>query len=309
MPLSIVEEDGRIVVSSPYHPNFPARARALGGDWDAGHRVWVFDTSEVERVKSLLREVYGSDGGEPTGSDGADGAGHNSVGFAEAPVALPHYYGHRQRLRERMMAAGPDSLPDYELLEMLLFAAYRRGDVKPLAKSLLAQFGCFGEVVSAEPEALAAAGLNFPGITALKSVREAALRLMRVELQDRPVLNSWDKLIDYCSAQVVHNKIEEFHILFLDRKNVLIKHERQQRGTVDHTPVYPREVVKRALELNASALILVHNHPSGDPTPSKADIAVTQDIKKAAAALGVVVHDHVIIAGNHHTSLRDLGLL
>ena len=306
MPLSIVELDGRIIVSSPYHPNFPARARTLGGEWDAVRRVWVFDAGESERVNSLLREIYGEDG---SGAPAAAGGAHNNTGFAEAAVALPHYYGHRQRLRERMMAAGSETLPDYELLEMLLFAAYRRGDVKPLAKSLLAQFGGFGEVMSAEPDALAAAGLNFPGISALKSVREAALRLMRVELQDQPVLNSWDKLIDYCSAQVMHNKIEEFHILFLDRKNVLIKHERQQRGTVDHTPVYPREVVKRALELNASALILVHNHPSGDPTPSKADIAVTQDIKKAAAPLGVVLHDHVIIGRGIHVSLRDLGLI
>jgi DNA repair protein RadC len=309
MPLSIVEQDGRIVVNSPYHPNFPARARALGGNWDALRRLWVFEAGAVEQVKSLLHEVYGTDGSDPAASASRSGAGHNSAGFAEAAAALPHYYGHRQRLRERMMAAGPDSLPDYELIEMLLFAAYRRGDVKPLAKSLLGQFGGFGGLMSAEPEALAAAGLNFPGITALKSVREAALRLMRVELQDRPVLNSWDKLIDYCSAQVVHNKIEEFHILFLDRKNILIKHECQQRGTIDHTPVYPREVVKRALELNASALILVHNHPSGDPTPSKADIAVTQEIKKAGIAVGVAVHDHVIIGANHHTSLRDLGLL
>jgi DNA repair protein RadC len=305
MPVSIVERDGRIIVSSPYHPNFPARARTLGGNWDAVRRVWVFDTSERDRVASLCREIYGASG---TGASDGPISKHNRAGFAEA-AALPHYYGHRQRLRERMMAAGPESLPDYELLEMLLFAAYRRGDVKPLAKSLLAQFGGFGEVMSAEPEALTAAGLNLPGITALKSVREAALRLMRVELQDQPVLNSWDKLIDYCAAQVVHNKIEEFHILFLDRKNVLIRHERQQRGTVDHTPVYPREVVKRALELNASALILVHNHPSGDPTPSKADIAVTQEIKQAAGPLGVVLHDHVIIGRNRHISLRDLGLI
>lgn len=210
MPVSIVERDGRIIVSSPYHPNFPARARTLGGAWDAARRVWIFDASERDRVTSLCREVYGGNGTEPFA---APAAGHNRVGFAEA-AALPHYYGHRQRLRERMMAAGPESLPDYELLEILLFAAYRRGDVKPLAKSLLAQFGGFGEVMSAEPEALTAAGLNLPGITALKSVREAALRLMRVELQDQPVLNSWDKLIDYCAAQVVHNKIEEFHILF-----------------------------------------------------------------------------------------------
>ena len=227
--------------------------------------------------------------------------------FAEALTGVPHYYGHRRRLRERMIAAGAESLPDYELLEMLLFAANPQGDVKPTAKALLAHFGGFGQVMSAEPGALSEAGLGLAGIAAIKSVREAALRLMRLELQERPIVGSWDKLIDYCTAQVVHNTVEEFHILFLDRKNVLIKHERQQRGTVDHTPVYPREVVKRALDLGASALILVHNHPSGDPTPSKADIAVTQDIKKAAAPLGVVLHDHIIIGRNGHTSLRDLG--
>jgi DNA repair protein RadC len=310
MPLSIVEQDGRIAVSTPYHPNFPAKARSLGGIWDAARRVWVFDAGDHERVRSLCREIYGTDGRE-NGKDGtaafpnAVGPGRNE--FAEGVSAVPHYYGHRRRLRERMIAAGAESLPDYELLEMLLFAANPQGDVKPTAKSLLAQFGGFGEVLSADPDALSEAGLGLAGIAAIKSVREAALRLMRLELQERPVVNSWDKLIDYCNAQVAHNKVEEFHILFLDRKNMLIKHERQQRGTVDHTPVYPREVVKRALDLGAAALILVHNHPSGDPTPSKADIAVTQDIKKAAAPLGVVLHDHVIIGRNGHTSLRELG--
>jgi DNA repair protein RadC len=302
MPVSIVEQDGRIVVGTPYHPNFPARARLLGGDWDVLRHVWIFDAREDDRVRSLCREIYGTDGVVPI-PDG-DGPGRNE--FSEGP-ALPHYFGHRQRLRERMIANGTESLPDYELLEVILFAARARGDVKPVAKAVLAHFGGFAEMMSAEPEALAAAGLNLAGIAAIKAAREASLRLMRAELQQRPVVNSWDKLIDYCSAQVAHGKIEEFHILFLDRKNVLIKDERQQRGTVDHTPVYPREVVKRALELGASALILVHNHPSGDPTPSKADIAVTQDIKKAAAPLGVVLHDHVIIGRNRHTSLRELG--
>ena len=227
--------------------------------------------------------------------------------LAEGSDDTPHYYGHRERLRQRLIAAGPDNLPDYELIEVILFASNSRADVKPLAKDLLEQFGGFAELLSADPDALAGAGLGLAGIAALKSVREAALRLMRSELHERPVVNSWDKLIDYCNAQVAHNKVEEFHILFLDRKNVLIKHERQQRGTIDHTPVYPREVVKRALDLGASALILLHNHPSGDPTPSKADIAVTQDIKKAAAALGVVLHDHLIIGRNGHISLRELG--
>ena len=234
---------------------------------------------------------------------------HGRNEFAEAVTAVPHYYGHRRRLRERMIAAGAESLPDYELLELLLFAANPQGDVKPAAKSLLAHFGGFGKVMSAGPDALSEAGLGLAGIAAIKSVREAALRLMRLELQERPVVNSWDKLIDYCTAEVAHNQVEEFHILFLDRKNVLIKHERQQRGTIDHTPVYPREVVKRALDLGASAMILVHNHPSGDPTPSQADIAVTRDIVKAAQPLGAAVHDHLIIGRGRHVSLRDLGLI
>ena len=229
--------------------------------------------------------------------------------LAEASDDTPHYYGHRERLRQRLVTAGADNLPDYELVEVILFASNPRADVKPLAKDLLDHFGGIAALLSADPEALASAGLGLAGIAALKAAREAALRLMRSELQERPVVGSWDKLVDYCTAHIAHGKVEEFHILFLDRKNVLIKHEQQQRGTIDHTPVYPREVVKRALELQASALILVHNHPSGDPTPSKADIAVTKDIVKAAQPLGVTVHDHLIIGRGRHTSLRDLGLI
>ena len=229
--------------------------------------------------------------------------------LAEGSGDTPHYYGHRERLRQRLVTAGAENLPDYELLEVILFVSNPRADVKPLAKALLERFGGFAELLNAEVEALAAAGLGLAGIAALKSAREAALRLMRSELRERPVINSWDKLVDYCTAQIAHGKVEEFHILFLDRKNVLITHERQQRGTIDHTPVYTREVLKRALELGASALILVHNHPSGDPTPSKADIAVTKDIVKAAQSLGVTVHDHLIIGRGRHASLRDLGLL
>ena len=229
--------------------------------------------------------------------------------LGEAGDDTPHYYGHRERLRQRLIDAGAENLPDYELLEVMLFITNLRGDVKPLAKELLEQFGGFAALMSADPDALSEAGLGLAGIAAIKSVREAALRLMKAELQDRPLLGSWDRLIDYCTAHIAHNQVEEFHILFLDRKNVLIKHERQQKGTVDHTPVYPREVVKRALELAASALILVHNHPSGDPTPSKADIAVTKDIVNAAQPLGVTVHDHLIIGRGRHTSLRDLGLI
>jgi DNA repair protein RadC len=307
MPLSIVEEDGRIVVRSPFHPNFPARARALGGAWDAARRLWFFDPADHERVKTLCREIYGSDGSTPLPYPSPRGNNHNQL--AEGVTAQPHYYGHRERLRQRLVDAGAESLPDYELLEVILFASNPRGDVKPVAKALLDRFGGLAQVLSADFDGLAEAGLGLAGIAALKAVREASLRLMRSELQERPVVGSWDKLIDYCSANIAHNKVEEFHILFLDRKNVLIRHERQQRGTVDHTPVYTREVIKRALELGASALILVHNHPSGDPTPSKADIAVTQDIKKAAAPLGVLLHDHLIIGHNRHVSLRDLGLI
>jgi DNA repair protein RadC len=231
-------------------------------------------------------------------------------GLGEAEGGAPHFHGHRQRLRERLLAGGGETLPDYELLEVLLFAANPRQDMKPLAKALIAQFGGFAEVLSADPAALLAVkGLGVPGVAMLKSVREAALRLARAELRERPVIGSWDRLIAYCNAQIAYGQIEEFHLLFLDRRNALIRHERQQRGTVDHTPVYIREVVKRALELGASALILVHNHPSGDPTPSQADIAVTRDIIKAAAPLGVAVHDHVIIGRGRHASLRDLGLL
>ncbi len=229
--------------------------------------------------------------------------------LAEGEEARPHYLGHRQRLRERLIAGGAENLPDYELLEVLLFAHNPRGDVKPLSKALIEQFGGLPEVLSADSEALADAGLGAAAIAAIKSVREAALRLMRAELRQREVLGSWDKLIEYCNAEIAWGQVEEFHLLFLDRKNVLIKHERQQKGTVDHTPVYPREVIKRALSLNASALILVHNHPSGDATPSKADIAVTREIARAAAAVNITLHDHVIIGRGGHTSLKDLGLL
>ena len=304
MPLSIVAQDGRIAVSSPYHPDFPARARMLGGEWDPGRRVWLFDEADSDRVRTLCREIYGTDGSEPFPM-AADG---NQRQFSDAP-AQPHYLGHRQRLRERMIAAGPESLPDYELLEVILFAAQQRGDVKPVAKALIARFGSFAAVMAANPAALAEAGLNLAGVTAIKAARAASLRLMHAELQERPVVGSWDKLIAYCSAHIAHEDVEEFHILFLDRKNVLIKHERQQRGTVDHTPVYPREVVKRALDLRATALILVHNHPSGDPTPSTADINITKEIKNAAGGLGVMLHDHIIIARDRHISFRDLKLI
>jgi DNA repair protein RadC len=236
--------------------------------------------------------------------------GKHPSSLGEADGETPHFHGHRQRLRRRLLDAGAETLPDYELLEVLLFANDPRRDMKPLAKALLDRFGDLAGVLSADAAALAAiAGMHPAGVAALKAVREAALRLKWADVHERDVIGSWDRLIDYCSAHIAHSKVEEFHLLFLDRKNALLRHERQQRGTVDHTPVYVREVVKRALALEASALILVHNHPSGDPTPSKADIAVTRDIAKAAAPLGVTLHDHVIIGRGRYTSLKALGLV
>jgi DNA repair protein RadC len=215
----------------------------------------------------------------------------------------------RQRLRQCLITAGAENLPDYELLQVMLFTSNPHCDVESLVGELLDRFGSLAEVMSADTDALAAAGLSLPAIAGVKFVREVALRFMRAELRERPVVGSWDKLVEYCNAQLACSKIEEFHVLFLDRKNALIKDEMQQRGTIDHTPVYPREVIKRALELGASALILVHNHPSGDPSPSEADIIVTKNIINAAAPLGIIVHDHLIIGRGGHISLRDRGLI
>jgi DNA repair protein RadC len=222
----------------------------------------------------------------------------------------PHYLGHRDRLRKRLFEGGPAALQDYEILEVLLFATTLRGDTKPLAKSLIERFGSLGAVMSAPVDALRQTkGIGDAGAAQIAVVREAALRLLRAEAKEQPVLGSWQKLVEYCQARLQFEAIENFHVLFLDRKNKLIKDERQQHGTVDHTPLYPREVVKRALELGASAIILVHNHPSGDPTPSRADIEVTKEVAQAAALLGVTLHDHLIIGRGKHTSLRGLGVI
>ena len=232
-----------------------------------------------------------------------------SKGFGEAPIK-PHYIGHRERLRERFREAGPEALPDYELLEMVLFRAISRGDTKPLAKSLIAKFGSFAEVISATPERLKeVAGVGEAIVTELKLVRAAALRLMKGGIINRPLLSSWSAILEYCRASMAFENKEQFRILFLDKKNQLIADEVQQEGTVDHTPVYTREVMKRSLELSASAIILAHNHPSGDPTPSFADIDMTQKIIDAGMKLGITVHDHVIIGRNGHTSFRSLKLI
>lgn len=239
-------------------------------------------------------------------------------GGDEAPVApvpggtaLPSYLrDHRARLRQRFREGGADALPDYELLELLLFRAIPRRDVKPLARALLDAFGDFNGTVSA-PEARLreVTGVGESVITELKLVEAAAHRLARARVLQRPVVSSWDALLSYCQTAMAHAETEQFRILFLNRKNVLIADEAQARGTVDHVPVYPREVVKRALDLNASALILVHNHPSGDPTPSAADIDMTEQIRRAADALGITLHDHLVIGRSRELSFRAEGLL
>ncbi len=222
----------------------------------------------------------------------------------------PHYLGHRDRLRARFSEFGGDGLPDYELLELVLFRSIPRRDVKPLAKALVRQFGSFAEVLAAAPSRL----MEVPGMTAiivtdLKVVEEAARRLTRGEVTKRQVLSSWASVIDYCRTAMAFMDREQFRLLFLDKRNALIADEVQQSGTVDHTPVYPREVVKRALELSASALILVHNHPSGDPTPSSADVKMTREIMAAAQPLGITVHDHIIVGREGHASLKGLKLI
>lgn len=218
--------------------------------------------------------------------------------------------GHRQRLRSRFMAAGGDTFPDYEILEMVLFGAIPRGDVKPLAKRLLKRFGSFADVIAASPETLSEVdGMGEASVAALKIIEAAAQRLGRETVMDKPVLSNWDRLIDYCRMQLGRAEREHFRVLFLNRKNVLIADEEQQRGTIDHTPVYPREVVKRALQLGASAIIMLHNHPSGDPEPSRGDIDMTREIRETAARLGIQLHDHVIVSRSGHRSFKAMGLL
>jgi DNA repair protein RadC len=229
-------------------------------------------------------------------------------GLGEAPV--PHYLGHRERLRERFLDGGPDAVTEYELLELVLFRAIPRRDVKPLAKALIAKFGSFGEVVSASRQRLREVdGLGDAAIAEIKIVQAAAGRLARGQAKKRTVLSSWSAVLDYCRTTMAFADKEQFSIIFLDKRNQIIADETQQTGTVDHTPVYPREVVKRALELSATALILVHNHPSGDPTPSRADIQMTQSIIEIAKPLGISVHDHIIVGKEGHASLKGLKLI
>jgi DNA repair protein RadC len=222
----------------------------------------------------------------------------------------PHYHGHRMRLRERFLGGRPDALSDYELLEMVLFTAQPRRDMKPLAKSLLKKFGSFAEAVHA-PETLLREvdGMGEASINQLRLIAAAASRIAKGQLQQRTLLSSWNDVISYCRTSMAFADKEQFRLLFLDKRNQLIADEVQQIGTVDHTPVYPREVIKRALELSATAIILVHNHPSGDPTPSQADIQMTRAIIDIAAPLGISVHDHIIVGRGGHASLKGLKLI
>ncbi len=219
--------------------------------------------------------------------------------------------GHRQRVRERFLKLGGDAFEDYELLELALQLVVPRRDTKKLAKTLLKEFGSFSGVFSASPERLGKIdGLGDTSVAHIKVIQSVAVRFGRDRIRlEKPLLSSWSELIDYCRAQMAYESIEQFRILFLDKKNRLIADEVQQTGTVDHTPVYPREVIKRALEHSATALILVHNHPSGDPAPSSADVRMTREITDIAKPLGITLHDHIIIGKSGHASLRGLKLL
>jgi DNA repair protein RadC len=237
-------------------------------------------------------------------------AGQSEGPTPQESLNRPHYWGHRERLRQRFLSGGHESMPEYELLELVLFNAIPRIDVKPLAKQLLAAFGDFNGVIAASEHRL----LSLPGTTPkvylqLRILEAVAHRMALARVIQRSVISSWDQLMAYCKTVMAYRETEQFRILFVDQKNVLIADEAQAKGTVNHVPVYPREVAKRALELNATAIILVHNHPSGDPTPSQADIDMTGQIELACEAIGVVVHDHIIIGKESDTSFRTLGLL
>jgi DNA repair protein RadC len=241
-----------------------------------------------------------------------------SKGFSEASTLPlfggegppPGYLGHRHRMREKIARSGPDALLDHEMLEMLLFLALPRRDTKPIARALLDRFGDFAATIAAPmAELQEVEGMGEAAAAALKLVQGAALRLSVAQIKSTDLLNSWDRLMAYLTAAMAREPIEQFRVLFLDSKNRLIADEPQARGTVNHTPVYPREVVKRALQLHATALIVAHNHPSGDPTPSRADIEMTAEMKQAAAALGILLHDHVIIGRGSCLSFRQQGLL
>ncbi|PTM95166.1 RadC family protein [Mycoplana dimorpha] len=242
----------------------------------------------------------------------AEQAGGTAIGKRPAPGSRDeaHYHGHRERLRSRYREQGEAALADYEILELLLFRLIPRRDTKPIAKALLNRFGTLAGVFGASPALLQEVdGIGEAVALDLKLVATVSQRMLKSELRNKQVLGSWSAVINYCHAAMAHEDREQFRLLFLDKRNVLIADEVQGRGTVDHTPVYPREVVRRALELSATAIILVHNHPSGDPTPSRADIEMTKTIIDTARPLGITVHDHIIIGRDGHASLKGLRLI
>lgn len=299
-----------------------------GGRWSKNRCAWVFsDQISIERLGAALTD---------------DGAASTRPGFAEAhqpfqqlgevqstrpapgtlPVSGQHFHGHRQRLRARFLESGAEGMPDYELLELLLFFSIRYIDVKPLAKHLLQEFGSLGGVLAAEPARLEHVMVEADPahqdriekdrhftITHIKAIQRLLQRVLAEDVQERSVIASWQALLDYLKLALGHEPIEQFRVLFLDKKNILIKDEVQQRGTVDHTPLYPREIAKRALELGASAIIMVHNHPSGDPTPSRADIEMTKQVQTALNAIRISLHDHLIMGQTKHLSFKSEGLI
>jgi DNA repair protein RadC len=315
--LTLAEAPG---TPDPYHvagDTFRHREhlKRAGGVWSRFDQAWRFATiTHLETLLALLdgRPVAPGLAEAPTTYEP-----QNGKGAAGGKWGDKHYHGHRERLRNRFMESGPDALADYELIELLLFFSVWRRDTKPLAKQLLERFGGIGGLLAAEAERyrdvkeLTSGGeedLKFTAVL-LKAVQAVMQRALKEQITDRPVIGSWASLIDYLQLVMTHEPAEHFRILFLDRKNILIKDEVQSRGTVDHTPLYPREVVKRALELAASAIIMVHNHPSGDPTPSKPDIEMTRQVVAGLAAVSITVHDHVIVGKNRHTSFKSVGLI
>jgi DNA repair protein RadC len=368
--LELRESDGEfgteLLVSGNTWPN-KELLRGHGGRWSRRRQGWVFPS--IEPLQKLATALPASGHAPANGGSGG--------GLADAPTAYSaerprprwrrreHYHGHRERLRSRFLEAGPQSLPDYELLELLLFFSIEVKDTKPLAKELLARFGGLGGALGADAGRLAEfhdlrAGsedfLMYQGFARTEQyqrdrelppeqrsepgrhwlayeeseegrlqadlywrrrrtevlfrlVRELMARVLREEIQERPVIGSWTALLDYLRVALAHEPIEQFRVLFLDRKNVLIRDEMQRRGTVDHTPLYPREIARRALELRASAIIMVHNHPSGDPAPSQADIEMTRQVAQALDAVGITLHDHVIVGKSRHTSFKSQRLI
>lgn len=292
-------------------------ADARGDQSDAGGRTMDRDAENFGFSEEALRgladfdrrmpplDVYARDPGPERTTDPR--AGH---GARSEPDQRPHYWGHRERLRQRFLAGGHAAMPEYELLEMMLFNAIGRIDVKPLAKTLLATFGDLNGVIAASEARLTrVAGVTPKVWYQLRLFEAVSHRMARAKVMRREIIGSWDALMSYCKTVMAYRDTEQFRILFLDTKNTLIADEEQAKGTVNHVPVYPREVAKRALELGATAIILVHNHPSGDPTPSRADIDVTAQIETACGAIGVQVFDHVIIGKEEDASFRSLGLL